>query len=258
MQLLIQAGVVVLGYILGSIPFGLIFVHLITGRDVRTVASGRTGGTNAARAGGVGAGLLTALMDGAKGAVSVWLALAVVPEAHWAHVLTPLAAILGHNYSIFLLERDGKNRVRLRGGAGGGPTVGGAIGLWWPSAFIVLPLAALVFFGIGYASVTTLSIAIIVTTIFAVRHSMGLATLPDVFYGVFAFVMLAWALRPNIRALVEGRERFHGWRPWRKSRQAAAQATRSMTSRRTVEKKRNNAGTTKRRVARGKAASNRR
>ena len=83
-----------------------------------------------------------------------------------------------------------KNRVRLRGGAGGGPTVGGAIGLWWPSAFIVLPLAALVFFGIGYASVTTLSIAIIVTIIFAVRYSMGLATLPDVFYGVIAFVLL--------------------------------------------------------------------
>jgi glycerol-3-phosphate acyltransferase PlsY len=221
MQVLTAIGIVILGYVLGSIPFGLIFVHLITGRDVRTIESGRTGGTNAARAGGVGAGLLTALMDGSKAAVAVWLAEAVVPTQHWLHVLAPLAAILGHNYSIFLVERDSQNRIRLRGGAGGGPTVGGAIGLWWPSAFIVLPIAALVFFGIGYASVTTLSIALTVTAVFAVRHAMGLATLPDVYYGVFAFVLLAWALRPNIRALIEGRERFHGWRPWRRKDQAS-------------------------------------
>jgi glycerol-3-phosphate acyltransferase PlsY len=216
MQLLIQVSVILMGYILGSIPFGLVFVKLIAGKDVRHVASGRTGGTNAARAGGVGVGVLTAIGDGAKATVSVWLALAVLPTSHWVHILAPIAAIVGHNYSMFLIERDPRNRVRLRGGAGGGPTVGGAIGLWWPSAFIVLPIAALVFFGIGYASVTTLSIAVIVTIIFAVRYSMGLATLPDVLYGVIALVLLAWALRPNIKALIEGRERFHGWRPWLK------------------------------------------
>ena len=228
MQLLIQVSVILLGYILGSIPFGLVFVKLIAGKDVRHVASGRTGGTNAARAGGAGVGLLTAIGDGAKATASVWLAQAVLPSSHWVHVLAPIAAILGHNYSMFLIERDSKNRLRLRGGAGGGPTVGGAIGLWWPSAFIVLPLAALVFFGIGYASVTTLSIAIIVTIIFAVRYSMGLATLPDVFYGLIALVLLAWALRPNIMALIEGRERFHGWRPWLKTDTTANAPKRSV------------------------------
>ena len=217
MQTVIDASVIVLGYIMGSIPFGLIFVRLISGKDLRRVASGRTGGTNAARAAGAGAGLLTALMDGAKGALSVWLAQAASPQNHWVHILAPIAAILGHNYSLFLIERDARNRLRLRGGAGGGPTVGGAIGLWWPSAFIVLPLAALVFFGIGYASVTTLSIAVITTTVFWVRYARGLATLPDVLYGLIALLLLVWALRPNIRALIEGRERFHGWRPWRKT-----------------------------------------
>ncbi len=220
MHLLIEVSVVLLGYILGSIPFGLVFVKLIAGKDVRDIASGRTGGTNAARAGGAGVGLLTAVADGAKATVAVWLAIAVLPASHWVHVLAPIAAILGHNYSMFIVERDEKNRIRLRGGAGGGPTVGGAIGLWWPSAFIVMPLAALVFFGIGYASVTTLSIAIIVTIIFVIRHSMGLATWPDVYYGIIAFCLLAWALRPNIKALIEGREQFHGWRPWRKSGEA--------------------------------------
>jgi glycerol-3-phosphate acyltransferase PlsY len=215
MQMLLAASVVLLAYVFGSIPFGLIVVKLTSGKDIRQVASGRTGGTNAARAAGVGAGLLTALMDGAKGAAAVWVSQALAPANEWLHVLAPIAAILGHNYSIFLAERDASNRLRLRGGAGGGPTVGGALGLWWPSALIVLPLGTLVFFGIGYASVTTMSAALIITAIFAVRYGMGLATLPDVLYGVIAFLLLVWALRPNIKALIEGRERFHGWRPWR-------------------------------------------
>lgn len=223
MQLLIDASVILLAYIFGSIPFGLLIVKLSTGKDIRQVASGRTGGTNAARAAGAIAGLLTALMDALKGAAAVWVAQSVSPINHWLHVLAPIAAILGHNYSLFLVERDAQDRLRLRGGAGGGPTVGGAFGLWWPSALIDLPLGALVFWGIGYASVTTMSIALIITAIFAVRYVMGLATLPDVLYGVIAFGLLTWALRPNIRALIEGRERFHGWRPWRrKTGQSAA------------------------------------
>lgn len=216
MQFLLEASVLLLAYVFGSIPFGLIVVKLISGKDIRQVASGRTGGTNAARAAGGIAGLLTALMDCAKGAAAVLLAGAVSPGNQWLHMLAPIAAILGHNYSMFLVERDSMNRIRLRGGAGGGPTVGGAIGLWWQSALIVLPIAALVYFGIGYASVTTLSIALIIITIFTVRLAMGLASLPDALYGIIALVLLAWALRPNIKALLEGRERFHGWRPWRR------------------------------------------
>ena len=220
MRTLIDAGLILLGYLLGSIPFGLIWVKLISGKDIRHVASGRTGGTNAARAAGPGAGILTAIMDGAKGACAAWIAMGVSPDHHWVHVLAPLAAILGHNYSVFLIERDSANRLRLRGGAGGGPTVGGAIGLWWPSVLIVMPIALLVFFGIGYASVTTISIAVTITAIFAVGYFLHLpwARLPDLIYGLAALFLLFWALRPNIRALVEGRERFHGWRPWHGSR----------------------------------------
>ena len=174
MQILLDAGLILLGYLLGSIPFGLIWVKLISGKDIRHVASGRTGGTNAARAAGAGAGILTAIMDVAKGACAAWIAMGLSPDHHWVHVLAPLAAILGHNYSLFLIERDSTNRVRLRGGAGGGPTVGGAIGLWWPSVLIVIPIALLVFFGIGYASVTTMSIAVTITAIFAVGYFLHL------------------------------------------------------------------------------------
>jgi glycerol-3-phosphate acyltransferase PlsY len=63
MQMLTSIGVVIIGYILGSIPFGLLIVKIKTGKDVRTVESGRTGGTNVVRAAGFGAGLLTAILD---------------------------------------------------------------------------------------------------------------------------------------------------------------------------------------------------
>lgn len=218
MQMLIEASVVLLAYIFGSIPFGLLIVKLTTGKDIRQVASGRTGGTNAMRAAGPVAGIFTALMDGLKGASAVWVAQAVSPNNSWLHVLAPIAAILGHNYSIFLAERDEKGWLRLRGGAGGGPTVGGAAGLWFPSLFIILPLGILVFFGIGYASITTMSIALITMVIFTVRYLMGLSPWQDILYGVISFLLLVWALRPNIKALTEGRERFHGWRPWRKKK----------------------------------------
>ncbi len=218
MQLLVEASVILLAYFFGSIPFGLLIVKLSTGTDIRQVASGRTGGTNAGRAAGTWAGILTGIMDGAKGAAAVWVAQAVSPGNHWLHMIAPLVAILGHNYSIFIIERDEKGHLRLHGGAGGGPTVGGAIGLWWPSAFIILPIAILVFVGIGYASITTMSIALITTIIFGIRYALGLSPFQDVLYGIIAFIMLVWALRPNIRALIEGRERFHGWRPWRKKK----------------------------------------
>jgi glycerol-3-phosphate acyltransferase PlsY len=111
-----QGLVIVLSYLIGSIPFGWIVVWLFARKDVRQVASGRTGGTNAMRAAGFGAGLLTAILDILKGASTVWLARAVTDNP-WIHILAPLAAILGHNYSIFLLERTEKGRIRLRGGA---------------------------------------------------------------------------------------------------------------------------------------------
>src|SRR5215211_8020268 len=106
MQILVGIGTVIIGYLIGSIPFGLLIVKIKTGKDIREVESGRTGGTNAVRAAGFGAGLLTAVLDILKGASAVWLAQAISPEHHLVHVLAPLGAILGHNHSIFLAEHD--------------------------------------------------------------------------------------------------------------------------------------------------------
>jgi glycerol-3-phosphate acyltransferase PlsY len=198
------------------------------------VESGRTGGTNAMRAAGFWAGLLTALMDIVKGAVCVWIARAVFPDNDLLHVLAPLASILGHNYSIFLAERDEKGRIlRLRGGAGGAPSVGGAFGLWTPSILIVLPLGALVFFSLGYASVTTMSVALFAIIIFAVRAALGIGPWIYVLYGVLAELLLILALLPNIRKLFSGNERvvgisLHGRLKAKKEKESAAEAVSEM------------------------------
>ena len=209
MQIVIGIGVLLFSYIIGSIPFGWLIVKLKTGQDIRVIESGRTGGTNAMRAAGLWAGLLTAVLDILKGAIAVWIAQAVIPEKHLLHVLAPIAAVIGHNYSIFVPERNERGRIiGLRGGAGGAPSVGGAFGLWGPSIFIIVPLGALVFFTLGIASITTMSVAFIAIIIFAVRTLMGLTSWVDVLYGVLAELLLIWALRPNLKKLFSGQERI--------------------------------------------------
>src|SRR5512144_534106 len=172
MQTLIGIGVVIIGYIIGSIPFGLLIVKLKTGKDIRTIESGRTGGTNAVRAAGFGAGLLTAVLAVLKGAASVWLAQLLLPVNYLFHLLAPLGAILGHNYSLFLIRRDESGKLRFSGGAGGAPTVGGAAGLWLPMLPLVVAVGALVWFTLGIASVTTMTIGLIVIVVFAIRSAL--------------------------------------------------------------------------------------
>lgn len=217
MQTLIDIGIILMAYLFGSIPFGLLIVKLTTGKDIRDIESGRTGGTNAMRAAGFWAGFITAMLDILKSAVSVWVAQAISPGDHWVHVIAPIAAILGHNHSIFLPERDENGKIiRLRGGAGGAPSVGGALGLWPPSFLIILPLGMLAFFTLGIASVTTMAVALFAIVIFAIRAWQGLMPWFYVLYGVAAEILLVWALRPNLKKLFSGQERIvkyslYGW-----------------------------------------------
>lgn len=232
MDIALQVAAVVIGYVLGSIPFGLVIVKLKTGKDIRTVESGRTGGTNAARAAGLWAGLTTAFMDIFKGAAAVWVAEWLVPEDHLIHVLAPIFAILGHNYSLFLMERDENGKLKFRGGAGGAPALGGAVGLWAWMFPIAFGLGAFLWFTIGIASLTTMAIGLVVIVVFAVRASLGLMEPIDIWYGVIAELLLIWALRPNIKKLMEGKERvigisLNGWLRARKEKAKQAESSKS-------------------------------
>lgn len=222
MALLQIVALLAVSYFIGAIPFGLFIVQLKTGQDIRHVESGRTGGTNAARAAGFWAGAMTGLADIIKGVVPVWLAYGL-HASPWVVVACPLMAILGHNYSIFLSERDANGRLHLRGGAGGATCLGGAFGLWPWSLLIIGPVSLLMLFGLGYASVATMSIAFTATIVFAVRAWLGYSPWVYVLYGVIAEILLMWALRPNIKRLLQGNERLVGWRAKRQQKKALQQ-----------------------------------
>jgi glycerol-3-phosphate acyltransferase PlsY len=102
-------------YLLGSIPFGIFVAKLFGGGDVRRAGSGNIGATNVARVVGPLAGVLTLLLDAAKGWLSVWLA------ARWMHgealamVLTGLFAMLGHCFPVWLHFRGGKGVATAAG-----------------------------------------------------------------------------------------------------------------------------------------------
>jgi glycerol-3-phosphate acyltransferase PlsY len=197
-------------YLVGAIPFGLIYVRLKTGQDVRKVESGRTGGTNVMRAAGFWAGFATAISDLLKATCAAWVARWLLPEMPWIHVLAPIAAVIGHNYSIFLAERDEKGRLRLRGGAGGASAGGGAFGLWAPSMLFILPIGLFLLFVVGYASLATMSVGLVSILVFAYRAWIGASPWEYVMYGVLVEALLIWALRPNIKRLISGTERRVG------------------------------------------------
>ena len=106
---------IILGFFLGSIPFGLIVGKLWLGTDVRQQGSGNIGMTNVMRIGGKGPGILTFILDFAKGWLAVFLAgMAIIPDETDPSSsilflsLVAASAVCGHIFSIFLHFRGGK------------------------------------------------------------------------------------------------------------------------------------------------------
>jgi glycerol-3-phosphate acyltransferase PlsY len=189
-------------YLLGSIPVGLLLVRVITGKDVREIGSGRTGGTNTLRAAGPWTALLTVVGDMAKGFLPVLLAHTVLRtqgvESPLVEALAGLVAVIGHNYPIF---------VGFKGGAGTMTSGGGAVALWpW-----VFPILAPVGIGAivltGHASVGSITVALGIPVIYLVRALLGAGPWEHLIHGLGTTVLTLWALRPNIQRLIEGRER---------------------------------------------------
>ncbi|WP_322798430.1 glycerol-3-phosphate acyltransferase [Thermoflexus sp.] len=184
-------------YLLGSFPTGWVVVRLLTGQDVRRVGSGRTGGTNAMRAGGLPAGLLTGLGDLLKGALAILLARLLFPDQPMAGVIAGWLAVAGHNWSIWM---------GFRGGAGTAPNIGAALALWPLSAAVLLPMMPLAAALTGYASLTSMVLALAIPLVFAVRTVFFNGPWVEILYGLGTLGMVAWALRPNFRRLREGTE----------------------------------------------------
>lgn len=128
------AGVLVIAYLLGAIPWALIVGRRFFGIDPREHGSGNLGATNVLRLFGVRAGALTMLLDAAKGALAVVIARWVVPPeafgqatSDWVAVAAMMAAVVGHSYSPYIGFRGGK----------GVATSAGALFVLTPASFVI-------------------------------------------------------------------------------------------------------------------------
>lgn len=197
--MLLDALIVAGGYLVGSIPFGVVLVRLLRGEDIRTVGSGNIGATNVWRVYGRTLGLPVALLDVAKGCGPALAGLLV--SGAWVGVLAGVAAMLGHARPLYLRFAKGGKMVATAGGV----------------AFALAPLAALgclllwiaIFAVLRYSSVASMIASIALPLL---CWATG-APWPVVGFGAVACLGVLALHRPNIERLLKGTEPRFARRP---------------------------------------------
>ncbi|HVF36972.1 MAG TPA: glycerol-3-phosphate 1-O-acyltransferase PlsY [Sphingomicrobium sp.] len=179
----------IVGYLLGSIPFGLILARLGGKGDIRDIGSGNIGATNVLRTGSKGLAAATLLLDAAKGAAAVLLA-----QRYWPDAITFAAAgaLVGHLYPLWLKFRGGKGVATL-------------LGILVP----LLPIAALVYAGVWVGLLLTLRISSVAGMASAASAPVSAAVLGEqaLFPMLLGFALLViWKHRENIGRLAKGDE----------------------------------------------------
>ncbi len=191
-------GVPIAAYLLGSIPFGLLFTKLFRGGDVRQSGSGNIGATNVARVAGPLPGILTLLFDAAKGAAAVWLAARFSNENATWMIIAALAALFGHCFPVWLKFRGGK----------GVATAAGAFLMLSPLALlgsVILFILVVAFW--RYVSLGSISAAasmpLLIYFLWAPQH----APPPAVTFGALAAAgLIIYKHDANIQRLLQGEE----------------------------------------------------
>jgi glycerol-3-phosphate acyltransferase PlsY len=195
---------VVLGYLLGSCPWGYWLVRVFKHEDIRKVGSGNIGATNVWRTYGRWLGVPVVLLDVLKGFVPALLGMLFVSPHHLSAIIAGAAAMLGHWRPLFLRFAKGGKMVATCGGVffGVAPLVALTAGLVWLAAFLAL----------RYASVASI-LAGIALPVFAVVYGYPTSV---VLFGVVAAAAILFLHRGNLVRLRAGTEnRFHFRRPAR-------------------------------------------
>ncbi|WP_299610541.1 glycerol-3-phosphate 1-O-acyltransferase PlsY [uncultured Tateyamaria sp.] len=181
----------VIGYALGSIPFGMVLAKAMNLGNLREIGSGNIGATNVLRTGNKTAAALTLLLDAGKGAAALLLARAVT-GAEDAAQIAGLAAMLGHCYPIWL---------KFKGGKGVATFLGLLIALAWP-----VGLAACVAWLIGAGVTRVSSMGAIVAAAASTFLMLFLGYPEGLFLGVILTLLIFWRHRENIRRIKAGTE----------------------------------------------------
>jgi len=206
------AAVIILGYLLGSIPFGLLIGRRSAKVDVRQHGSGKTGATNVLRMAGKKAAALVATLDVSKGVLAVIFAGLIVRGDYLvvggiglgmlvAQVLAALAAILGHNFPVFL---------KFRGGRGVATFFGGLIALC-PVAAIFGGEMLLIGAGLTrYASIGSIVGVVGTYTVLVPLTILSSFPIEYLFYALIGTIIIIVMHRDNIVRLIQGKERKLG------------------------------------------------
>lgn len=185
-------------YLLGTIPFGILFARLFGAADVRRAGSGNIGAANVTRVAGPVPGILTLLADAGKGALAVWLAAEFTEStADWM-MICGVVALLGHCFPVWLSFKGGK----------GVATALGVFAMLSPlatlAAFIVFVMVLLVWRFVSLGSISAAAaLPLLVYFLWAPGHAPPLAI---VFGTLFASALVIYKHDGNLQRLVEGTE----------------------------------------------------
>jgi glycerol-3-phosphate acyltransferase PlsY len=183
------AGAVLLGYLLGSIPFGVILTRAFGAGDLRQIGSGNIGATNVLRTGRKGLAAATLVLDLAKGAAAVLIAGWLF---HGHQIPAAATALIGHCYPVWL---------KFKGGKGVATLMGIVLALHWPIALVY----ALVWLGL-LAAIRISSVAGIAAAVSAPIAAAALGDFDAVFLLVALALIVLWKHRANIERLIQGNE----------------------------------------------------
>lgn len=187
---------IAIGYVLGSIPFGLVIGHLWLGEDVRKRGSGKTGTTNILRTAGKLPAALVVIGDISKGVVPAVLGRFLFDDAGVAAAGAG-AAIVGHIWPVF---------AGFRGGRGVATSFGGILGLA-PLVALAFPLAgALIVLGTRYVSLMSILVTPIAAIVMAAGAMAGWWSWAYALFAAFAVLLVEYMHIPNIRRLLSGTE----------------------------------------------------
>ncbi|MFA6742587.1 MAG: glycerol-3-phosphate 1-O-acyltransferase PlsY [Candidatus Neomarinimicrobiota bacterium] len=204
-MMLTLIAILLLSYLIGSIPTAIIVGKITKNIDIRQYGSGNAGGTNAFRVLGWKAGLFVSLFDVAKGVFATafisQIRLDTPPlDSAWLMILAGVCAILGHTYTIFAGFKGGK----------GVATGAGMIVALYPIAFLIcLLIFALVLFSTGLVSVSSISAALgLPIVLWILNHFRSFSIEPALLiFSIFIPIFIIFTHRSNIRRLLKGEEK---------------------------------------------------
>ncbi len=180
---------IVLGYLLGSVPFGLVLTRLAGAGDLRSIGSGSIGATNVLRTGRKGLAALTLALDAAKGAAAVLVAERIAPGLG---LVAGGAALIGHCYPVWL---------KFDGGKGIATALGILLALSWPVAAIAAGVWAATAAVTRMSSASSLAATLAAPVAAAVMENFELAALL-----IGLGIVIVWKHRANIDRLMAGTE----------------------------------------------------